>query len=126
MAPGAGAISVDVLDYDIEPVTILADAQWDSLPVDRGIFRSLGQELNRHIDLHRFLEGLNDFPSQSGDASKDVDGATLNAVLVLEGHVAILDLDRNRNQHGIAGDLHKVGPDIEGHQIDADLVADDF
>ena len=49
-----------------------------------------------------------------------------HAVFVLEGDVAVLDLDRDRNQHGVAGDLHEVRAHVEGHQVDADLVADDF
>ena len=65
-------------------------------------------------------------PVESGDASEDVDCATLNAVLVLEGHVAVLDLDRDRHQHRVAGNLHEISPHIKRHQVDVDFVADDF
>src|ERR1700690_3105741 len=126
VAPVAGAISINVFNDDSEAISILADAQWHSLPVDRGIFGGLGQQLNGNVDLNGIFEGLYDLAGQSGDAPEDIDRAAHDTVLVLEGDVAVLDLDSDGNQHGIAGDLHEVGPDVERHQVDADFVGNDF
>src|ERR1035438_9984820 len=117
VAPVAGAISVNVFNDDIEAISILADAQRDSLPVDRGIFGGLGQQLNGNIDLNGIFEGLYDLAGQSGDAPEDIDRAAHDTVLVLDG---------DGYEHGIAGDLHEVGPDVERHQVDADFVGNDF
>src|ERR1035438_10807836 len=126
VAPTAGAISVDVLNDDIKTVSILADPQRHSLPVDRGILGCLGQQLNGNVDLNGIFEGLDDLAGQSGDAAEDIDCAALDAVLILERDVAVLDLDGDGYQHGIAGDLHEVGPDVERHQVNADLMGNDF
>src|ERR1035441_5300636 len=93
VAPTAGAITVDVLNDDIKTVSILADAQRYSLPVDRGILGCLGQQFNGNVNLNRIFEGLDDLAGQSGDAAEDIDCAALNAVLILERDVAVLDLD---------------------------------
>ncbi len=126
MAPTPGAISVHVLNHDVQTIAILADAQRQSFPVHRRIFGGLGQQFHRHIDLHRIFKGLHDLAGERRHASEDIDRAALHAVLVLESDVAVLDLNRDRNQNRVAGHLHEVRSHIERHQVDADLVADHF
>src|SRR6266849_5917795 len=95
-------------------------------PVHRRIFGSLRQQFHRHIDLHRVFKGLYDLARERRHAPEDIDGAALYSVLVLESDVAVLDLNRDGNQHRVTGNLQEVRPHIEGHQVDGDLMPDHF
>src|SRR6266481_2559366 len=126
MAPTPSAISVHVLNNDIQTVAILANAQWQRFPVHRSILGSLRQQFHRHIDLHRVFKGLYDLARKRRHTPEDIDGAAFHTVLVLERDVAVLYLNRDWNQHGVARNLHKVRSHIKGHQVDGDLVPDYF
>src|SRR5258708_19578967 len=122
MAPGPSAISVHILNDNVQTVAIKADPQRQRFPVHRSILGGLGQQFYRHIDLHRVFKGLYDLARERRHATEDIDGAALHAVLVLERDVALLDLNRDRNQHRIAGTLHEARSHTKTHKIDVDLV----
>ena len=71
--------------------------------------------------MHGVFKRLDNFAGQRGQASEDVHRAALNAVFVDKRDVAILHLDCDRHQHGVAGDLHEVGAHIERHGIEDHL-----
>src|SRR5580658_5208688 len=107
MFPTPTAIAVHVLNYDVQAIAILADAQRQRFPVHRRILGGLGQQFHWHIDLHRILKGLYDLARERSHAPEDVDRTALHTVLVLESDVAVLDLNGDWNQHRIAGHLHE-------------------
>ena len=71
--------------------------------------------------MHRVFKGLHHLAGQRGQAREDIDRSLLNAVFVDEGDVAIPHLDRDRHQHGIAGDFHEVGSHVERHRVEDHL-----
>ncbi len=124
VAPGAHAIAIHVLHHNVDAVA--AGAKRNRLPVERGVLHRLFQQLRGHIHLHRVFKRLRNSSGDSGHATEDVDRAPLNAVLGDKGNVLVLHLQRDGNQHRVAGDLHVIGAHLEGHQVDVDLVADDL
>src|ERR1700733_12874303 len=126
MTPTALAIAVYVFYRDVEAVAVLADLKRQRFPVDRGILGCFGKELDGDVNLNRIFKGLNDLAGQCGDSAEDVDRTALDAVLVLEGDVAVFNLDSNRNQNRVAGYAHKVGANIERHEVVSDFAGDDF
>src|SRR5712691_3836801 len=104
--PQALAITVHIFHRDLNFVT--SRTQRQRLPVHRGILCRTGQEFRRHIHLSSVFEGLHNLSGQRGYPAKDIDGATLHAIFVGKCDIAILHLDRDRNQHRVAGNFHKI------------------
>src|SRR5207245_9202892 len=116
----------NVLNDAMQTEALLATTQWQRFPLRRSILGGLEQQLHRDIDLHCVFKGLYDLARERRHAPEDIDGAAFHAVLVLERDVAVLDLNRDWNQHRVAGDLHEVRSHIKGHQVDGDLVSHHF
>ena len=90
------------------------------------VFRFFGQKLGRNVHLHGVFKGLRNPAGKSGNSAKDIDSSALYAVLVHEGDIAVLHLNGHWNQYGVAGHSDEVSTNIEWHQINADLMADNF
>src|SRR5438270_2188857 len=122
MRPGTDAVAFHVFDDQIHFVT--AGTQRQRLPVHRGIFQGLGQQLAGHIYLNRIFKGLRYAVGQSCDPAKNVHQPALHFILFLKGNVPVLDLDSDGNQNRIGGNFHEVGPHVERHEVVADVAAD--
>src|SRR5208283_894849 len=111
-------------DDDIQPVA--SGTQGHCLPIKRRMLHRLLQQLGRNVDLHRVLESLRDPSSQPGDATEDVHRSTLDTVFAEKGNVFVLDLQGHWNQHRVVGNLYEISAHLKRHEVDIDLVADDF
>src|SRR5271165_5734266 len=103
--PRTDTVPVDVLHHQID--AIASGTQRDGLPVERGMLQRLLQQILRHVDLHRVLEGLRYASGNSGDPAEYVHRAALDAVFRCKRDVLVLDLERYRHQHRIASDLYE-------------------
>ena len=84
----------------------------------------LFQQLRWNVHLHRVLEGLRHLTGDAGDATEDVDRATLDAIFGDERDVLVLDLQGHGNEYGVSGHFDVVGTHLKGHEVDVDVVAD--
>ena len=87
---------------------------------------TLRKQFRRHIHLHRIFEGLRDLSGQRCGAAENVHRPALHPVFIHESDVAVLYLDRHRNQHCVIRYFDEIRAHIEWHQVNGHLVTDHF
>src|SRR5579859_287421 len=99
--------AIDVFQNNVEPIE--AGTQRQSLLVNVVSLQILLHERVRRIGGDGVFERLDHAPADTGHASEQVQRGNLHAVLVLEAHVLVGNLNGDRNQIRIIGDSQEIG-----------------
>ena len=115
--------AIHVFDDDVQAVA--ARPQGHCLLINGMKFQRGFQERIREVSADRIFKGLHHAAGKRSNPAEDVQCGRVHTVLILEGELAIGNLDGNGNQHGIAGDAQKVIPVVELYLVPHNSRGDD-